>query len=259
MKPVKNCNEVYETEHLLKMWMPLSFRVTEKYKYFPQGVIFNFMNRLLRMAVYIVFPIYNRIFLGVKVKGRKNLRKLRSAGAVTVCNHVNVLDSVLVACHSNRRKICYPTLTSNFRIPVVRRLIRWLGAVPIPEDKQNFKRMKLALEQNLKKGGIVHFFPETVMHPYYEGMRGFRRGAFLLAYNCNVPVLPYVITYRRPRGLYRLYKSKPCLTLHILEPVYPDTAENRRDETERLKNTVYQNMRNCFNPRQSLESPDNQN
>ena len=44
-------------------------------------------------------------------------------------------------------------------------------------------------------------YPEGILYPRYNGIRTFKRGAFSLAYECNVPVIPYVIRYVEPEGL----------------------------------------------------------
>lgn len=72
------------------------------------------------------------------------------------------------------------------------------------------------------KGGSVHFFPEGYLSPYCREIRPFQRGAFLFAYDCGVPIVPFVITYREPLPLRRLLRRCPSLTLQILPPVYPD-------------------------------------
>ena len=98
------------------------------------------------------------------------------------------------------------------------------------------------LEGYLKKGGIVHLYPETVLHPYCRELRGFHRGAFVLAYDCDVPVLPMVVSFRMPGRIARLYRRKPYVTLKILEPVMPDKSAKKKAESERLKNEVYNRM-----------------
>ena len=241
-----NCREpLYETEHILNMWKPFSFHTGSDYEYFPSGPVYLLLNRFIRLIVYLLFPWIHKIVFGLKVTGRNNLRKIKG-GMVTVCNHVNIIDCVMVACNMDCRSVCFPTLESNFKIPVIRHLIRWLGAVPIPKEKGNFLKMMLSIEEYVKDGGIVHFYPETVMHPYYNGIRGFRRGAFVTAYDCNVPIVPYVITYRNPGPVLKHFKKKPCLTMHILPPVYPDIRVNKRVETERLKQEVFTAMRKYF-------------
>ncbi|WP_343209638.1 lysophospholipid acyltransferase family protein [Anaerolentibacter hominis] len=234
---------VYETERIVKMWEPLKFRWNEKFQFFPKSRLFRIGNRLIRELVYLIFIPVNRLVFGLRVTGRENLKKVQKTGVVTVCNHVHLLDCVILACAMRKRPVCFPTLQANFQIPVLRHLIRLLGGVPIPENKKGFLKLSRELNQYVRKGGLVHLYPETVLHPYYNGIRGFKRGAFLLAYETGAPILPFVITFRRPKGIRKYLKKKPCVTLHILEPVYPDLTANKKEETNRLMWEVYERMK----------------
>ena len=53
-------------------------------------------------------------------------------------------------------------------------------------------------------------YPEGILYPYYNGLRRFRNGAFKIAADCGCGVTPAVITFRKRKGLYRLFRRKPC-------------------------------------------------
>ena len=95
-----------------------------------------------------LLSIASRLFFGLKIIGKKNLRYLKG---VTVTNHVHFLDSPMVAC------TLFPTLKSNFEIPVVRWLVRMLGGVPIPESPKALHAFMESMRQKLQKGRIVHW------------------------------------------------------------------------------------------------------
>ena len=42
------------------------------------------------------------------------------------------------------------------------------------------------------------------------------------------------VKYRRPKGIYRLFKKHPCATLFVGEPLVPDTSMPLREATEDL-------------------------
>ena len=121
-------------------------------------------------------------------------------------------------------------LASNFKIPVIRHLIRLLYAVPIPNKQSQKVRWKQQIEQTLKAGKTVHFYPEGALWPYYEKVREFKKGAFQLAVEANVPVIPIFYRFEEPEGIFSLYKKKKCIYARILEPVYPNLnlAEKER-------------------------------
>ena len=232
-------------EHIVKMWTPLKFTTPEGYVYFPKNWIFRALNVLLRGIVYLVCPLILRVFCGLRVVHGEKLKKLPKKG-VTVCNHVHMLDCIAVACHMNHRRFCVPTLEANFRIPLIRWLIRILGGVPLPEQVKPFREMHTALTKYVQRGNLVHVYPEAVLYPRYNGLRTFKRGAFALAYDCNVPVIPYVIKYVEPEGIQKLFHRKKVMRLYILDPVYPDTNRPKREETKRLCEQTYARMQDVF-------------
>lgn len=234
-----------EDEHIVKMWTPLHFSTPVGYKYFPESRLFAAMNFLLRQLVYLIGPVIFKVFFGLQVVHKERLKALPKKG-VTVCNHVHMLDCGVVACHMGRRRVCIPTLESNFCIPGIRWLVRLLGGVPLPGKLQPFRQMHEALTDYINQGNLVHVYPEGILYPRYNGVRTFKRGAFSLAYDCNVPVIPYVIRYVQPEGLWRLFHRKKVMRLYILDPVYPDTGKNKHEETIRLSNEVHRKMEAVF-------------
>ena len=73
-----------------------------------------------------IFSLYFLLIRGIKIKGRKNLKKLD--GAVIVSNHVHKLDSVMGGVLSFPRKPIFTSMQENFKHPVYGRLVNILGA-----------------------------------------------------------------------------------------------------------------------------------
>ena len=141
-----------------------------------------------------------------------------------------------------KERTYFITLASNFKIPLVRHLIRILGGVPLPTDVQTTAEMFSEMGKALKKGACVQIYPEGILLPYCRGLRPFRRGAFYLAEENQVPVLPMVITFHSPTGIRRIYKRKPCLHLHILPPLWPDPALPKRQQIKDLQERCFYSM-----------------
>lgn len=236
---------VYEEKHIVKLWTPLSFHVKDSYRFFPSNPFFLLGGGLVRLLIYLLVVLFIKPVWGLKIEGRKNLKAVKG-GAVTVCNHVHLLDCVMVSYVLRCRNVCFPTLESNFRIPFIRHIIRLLGGIPIPESGQSFRRFLEATGSWVSGGNWIHYYPEVVLHPYYQGIRGFKRGAFLTACEAGVPVIPMVISYRHPGGVSGLMRRKPCLTLKILPPVEPPACENKRQQTIELMDTVYETMNHAY-------------
>lgn len=223
-----------EAEHVLHLWQPLTFTVDEDYDYLRKKWYQRFGSVLFRGIVTVILAVYNTLTLGMKVDGRKNLKLLKGQGAVAVCNHVHPMDCTMVDNALLSKRVYYVTLDTNFRIPVVRHIIRWLGAVPMSRSPKQIRALFSQMGEAMAQGAVVQVYPEGVLIPYDSTLRSFRNGAFRLAVDSGVPVLPMVITQEPPKGFFRLYKRKPCLHLHILPPIRPDETLPRREAVAAL-------------------------
>ena len=169
-----------EDEHVIHMWQPFSFEVKKGYDYRRANPLSRLTSSLLKTVAVPVLTVFDRVVLGSRIDGWKNLRRLRNTGAVTVCNHVHMLDCTLVEQALFKERTYFITLASNFKIPLVRHLIRILGGVPLSADVQTTAELFSEMGKALKKGACVQIYPEGVLLPYCRELRPFRRGAFYL-------------------------------------------------------------------------------
>lgn len=233
-------------EHQLHMWEPLKFEIPEDYDYQRRAWYKRLGSILFRGIVTIILAVYNYLALGVHIEGRENVRALKGRGAVAVCNHVHPMDCTLVDNAVLPKRVYYVTLDTNFRIPLVRHIIRWLGGVPMSRSPRQILTLFSQMEEAMARGAVVQVYPEGVLVPYDGQLRNFHNGAFRMAVEAGVPVLPMVITQEPPRGFFRLYKRKPCLRLHILPPVEADPGLTRREAIAWLNNAARSAMTACL-------------
>ena len=195
----------------------------------------------------ILYPV-NKLWLGLRVEGMHNMKLIKGTGAVTVSNHVHHLDCSMVKLATLGRRTWFTSLYENFQIPVVGYLVKGLGAAALGQSTREKCQVHRALLHNIKNGDLVHYYPEGMLIPYYNGLRPMYGGAFAIAVQAKCPVVPMVVTSRENRGLYRL-KKRPCMTLHILPPIYPLSGLSGRQGRQALQLRVEQSMQEVFNDR----------
>lgn len=201
---------------------------------YHRGFLFKFFTRLFQTVIASpILMLWTRFVLGVKVYGRKNLRGLK--GALTVCNHVHLLDSALVGLAFFPRRVIFTTIPQNVKTLWPGKLVRVLGGVAIPESIMELKTFFEEMEFLLMKNHIVHFFPEGELKPYDTSLRDFKKGAFHLAAQARVPIVPMSITFESPKGLIKIIRKKPVMRLHIGKPIYPIDTDLEIDSKLRMK------------------------
>lgn len=231
-----------DNNHVVKMWTPYNIQVDETYPFLPSKTFRRVTNGVKAIAIPIL-SVINKAVFHLEIEGKENLAPLAGQGYITVCNHVNMLDCGMIANAVNRKDIVFTTIKENFEIPVVRIFVKLLGAIPIPRTVKAMQKFTEAVDTLLKEGHVVHFYPEGVLFPYYNGLRGFKRGAFSYAVKCDVPIVPMVITYHAPKSSFR---KKPTAKIHVLPPIYPDTSLPERERIHTLKCTATNSMQEKF-------------
>ena len=198
----------------------------EKYPYIDKSKSFRFKDFLVRILLNIFVFHLARIRMGLRVKGRKNLKIHKeeiNKGVVSVCNHVHMWDylGVLYAIRHHKPKIL--AWANNIR-GENSALIRHVGGIPVPDDNMKGTIAYFdAIRKLLNSGGWLHLYPEGSMWEYYAPIRPFKRGAAFFACAYDKPILPLAYSYRRPSWVRRkIFRQIACFTIHIGEPIYPN-------------------------------------
>lgn len=176
------------------------------------------------------FVIYI-LFLPLKVKGRENIKKGESY--VFVSNHQGAFDIFLI----------YGFLNRNFKWMMKRQLrdVPFLGfacerAHHIFVDKRGPKHVKETYDKaraTLKNGMSIVVFPEG-SRSFNGHMGTFRKGAFMLADELQLPVVPLTINGSfniMPRTRDGRWITWHPLSLTIHQPIYPTSQGNVNIQT----------------------------
>ena len=237
---MKNIN--YEAlkgdEHVCKSWSLMPFKITDDYEYISNNILFNLISSIILIPIAIILYFFNKIFFGFEIHGKEN--KLNGTGFVSVSNHIHYLDCSFIGLINYPNKVYYPTIQDNFKIPIVRLLIKLLCAIPIPKERKHKDKFYNQINNAIKKGNILHMYPEGSLWPYYENIRDFKYGAFKIAVEANKPVQPIRFVFVKPEGIQKLYKRKKCIHAIILPAIYPDNSLEYKERIEDLKTKTYE-------------------
>ena len=212
------------------------------YYYSRKSSRYGQLNRVRRVCSYIIATL-SGIFFRIKYEEPIDWSK-----TYIVCpNHTSNLDilSMSIVVKNNFNFISKAELLSNPLFGV------FLNSVDIPVNRESkissFKAFKKAGE-NLKQGRTLVVFPEgKIGDDYPPILHEFKNGPFRLAIELKIPIIPVTSlnTWQiqwdsgfkmgsRP-GIVDIYVHKPIETAHLTV-----------DDTEMLKNEVYNLINNKF-------------
>lgn len=209
-----------------------------KYPYVDNSKSFKFKSKLFRIFFNLFVIPVARIRLGLKVKGRENLKKHKDVinkGIVSCCNHVHLWDFIGIAYAVRRNKPKFLVWDKNIR-GALGKPIRLLGGIPLPDDNiaaqlAHFRDVK----KHINNGGWLHIYSEGSSWEFYAPIRPFKKGTSAYAMICDKPILPMAYSYRKPGWIRRnIFKQIALLSLTIGEPIYKDESLPKGEQEDDL-------------------------
>ena len=233
----------------------------KNYPYIDNSKSFKFKRFWFMIFYNLIVKHVARIRLGLKVKGRKNLKKHKDViknGIISCCNHVHLWDFIGITHGVRGYKPKYLVWDKNVR-GALGGPIRLLGGIPLPIDDISAQiAHSRAVKNHINNGGWLHIYSEGSSWEYYKPIRPFKRGTASYAVMCNKPILPMAYTYRKPGFIRRkIFKQIALFTLNIGEPIYKDDTlpkgEQEADLTKRAHEAVCR-LAN-INPKDNIYPP----
>ena len=176
------------------------------------------------LALFLSAPLLKLIF-GVSFHGRKKLKKARG-GYFLYSNHTQPVGDVFLPALCAFPKRIYTVVShANYGIPVIGRLLPYLGAIPVPRDLHDTEDFQTALKLRAERGHPIVIFPEAHVWPYYTEIRPFPDTSFAFPVRLDLPVFTMTVTYQKRR-----FAGKPGIKIFVDGPFFPEgtTARQKR-------------------------------
>ncbi|MEE1187035.1 MAG: lysophospholipid acyltransferase family protein [Acutalibacteraceae bacterium] len=212
------------------------FELPENYKWIRNGFFAKILSALIYAAALLFSSIYCKFFLHMKVTGRKNLKKVKG-GYFIFANHTQPLGDVFIPALCAFPKRIYTLVgTANYGIPVIGKLLTYLGALPIVNTVNGLKQLNKAMEYRLKHGHPVTIYPEAHVWEYYTQIRPFNSTSFKFPAKLNFPSFAMTVTYKKSK----LFK-KPVMEVFVDGPFYP-CKNSLKENAEYLNTEIFSVM-----------------
>ena len=169
-------------EHMLEIKSIHEVKIDENYPFLDKSFRFRFMRCLMHLGIFTLVFFLNHFRFGLKIEGRKNLRKHRKLfknGAMTVSNHVQKWDFLFVLEAIRYRMVYFPAWKENLGSSD-KNFIRLAGGIPVPDNIHTIKCFNQAFDELHAKKKWIHAFPEGSVFYYFQPIRPFKKGIFTL-------------------------------------------------------------------------------
>jgi 1-acyl-sn-glycerol-3-phosphate acyltransferase len=217
-------------------------RIDGSYRYMRKGLLDKFAHILFyRIIAEPIGWLFLKIKFNHKIINKQTLKTAQNKGYYLYGNHTNpVADAFIPSMLTFPQKASVIVHPNNVSMPILGAVTPYLGALPLPDDKQAMKNFSAALEETINndKTPIV-IYPEAHIWPYYTDIRNFKDSSFHYPVAENAPVYCFTNTYHKKRI------GKGCKIITYVDgPFYPDeNATTPKAKRLSLRNQVYDRMK----------------
>lgn len=197
-------------------------------------------SRLLSALVYgvaaVLSSVYCTVFLHMRVRGRSKLRGV-SGGYFLYGNHTQPVGDVFIPALCALPKRIYTVVsTANYGIPVIGRILPFLGALPIVDSVHGMRELSKAIRYRVESGHPIVIYPEAHVWEYYTHIRPFPDTSFKFPAKLNTPCFAMTVTYKRSA----IFK-RPLMEVFLDGPFYPH-GDTTKEKAADLHRRVYAAM-----------------
>lgn len=186
-----------------------------------------------------------------KVNGLENFTNVKG-GSIITCNHFNACDNYAVwrtlKPYMNGRMLYRVIREGNYTNPPAPYgfIMRHCNTLPLSSNAATMRKFLRSVDILLKRGENILVYPEQGMWWNYRKPRPMKNGAFRLAINSNVPVVPIFITMEDSDVLDGdgFYVQK--YSLNILPAIYPKPELSKKENIEYMKKANYEAWVNTY-------------
>jgi 1-acyl-sn-glycerol-3-phosphate acyltransferase len=185
-----------------------------------------------------------RLLFTCRYRGRQNVPA--RGGAILACNHISVLDPVIIAMAATTtgRAVRFLAAAEYFRKPFIGWGLRRIRQIPIRRGASDRRALEQAARV-IRRGALAGIFPEGTLSADGTLLPG-KRGAARIALASDVPIIPCGIWGTRarwPRGKF-LWKRplRPKVVVSFGPVVQPEgkleTTEDVQALTDRIMEAI---------------------
>lgn len=215
-----------------------NFKLPDNYKWVRTDILSKFLSGFIYGLAVIFGELYCRMFLHMRVKGNKNLKDIKG-GCFIYGNHTQPVGDVFIPALCVLPKRIYTVVSpANYGIPIIKKILPFLGALPIVSSLHGAKQLNKAIEYRVNNGHPIVIYPEAHVWEYYTGVRPFSDTSLKFPVKFNKPAFAMTVTYKKSR----IFK-RPIMEVFLDGPFY-SCGNTIKEKTADLHQKIYNTMKN---------------
>lgn len=213
-----------------------NFTLPQDYRYVRKNFGARALSALIYGAALAFSGVYCRLVLHMRVRGSSCLRGF-DGGFYIYGNHTQPFGDVFIpALCVFPRRIYTVVSPANYGIPVIGKLLPYLGALPLVPSLHGYRALLQAMKERLDAGHPIVIYPEAHVWEYYTGIRPFPAAAFAYPVKFDKPAFVMTVTYQKS-----VLHRRPTMTVYLDGPFY-GTGETAKQKEASLHDAVYRTM-----------------
>lgn len=222
----------------LTIWVSAQLVDTAK----PQEKDSKYYRFLINLVAEAAIPI-----LSVKMEVRGLEKTPKSGRFMLVCNHLSLMDPVLLLHYFKKSQITFISKQENQDMFLVGKIMHKIQCQLMnrENDREALKTILKCVEILKEDKASLAVFPEGYIKPDHK-LHHFRNGVFKIAQKTKVPIV--VCTLRGAQDVFRNgLRLKPThITLHLVDVIQPESYAGM--STIDLGNLIYEKMARDLGP-----------
>lgn len=213
------------------------FTLPENYKWIKTDILSKILSAIIYTLAVIFSSIYCKFFLHMKVSGRENLRNVKG-GYFIFGNHTQPVGDVFTPALCAFPKRIYTIVsTANYGIPVIGKILPYLGALPIENSASGIKELNRAITKRLSDNHPIVVYPEAHVWEYCTLIRPYPSTSFKFPVKNDVPSFAMTVTYKKSK-----FFKRPTMQVFIDGPFF-GTGDSLKEKAVNLHDTIFETMK----------------
>lgn len=215
-------------------------KIDGSYRYLRDGIFGRAAHIFwYRIVAAPLAACYMKLHFHHRIVGRNALRLAAGQGYYMYGNHTHPLADALIPTLVNLPVETYVIVhPNNVSMPFLGRITPYLGALPLPDDREAAKHFLQAQKQCIADKKCVMIYPEAHIWPYYTDIRPFADTSFRYPAKEKAPVFCLTNTYQKRR-----HSKKPQILTYIDGPFFADPQKSAKEQKRALREQVYAAMK----------------